>query len=94
VLRANLKEIFKCRDLAVHPLGTATAPVLHPELQTGVEWRFDAFRAENARPIVQTAHSMIQELVTKGKPANVEIARYAEGLRNQLAVAKPSGSEA
>jgi hypothetical protein len=89
-LRANLKEIFKFRDLAVHPLGAATAPVLHPELQTGVEWRFDTFRAENARPIVQTAHSMIHELVTEGKPTTIEIARYAEGLRNRLAGSKPS----
>jgi hypothetical protein len=92
VLRGNLNEIFKFRDLAVHPSGAATAPVLHPELQTGVEWRFAAFRAENARPLVQAARSIIDELVTKGRPTTPEIARYAEGLRNQLAVSGPTNS--
>lgn len=85
VLRNNLQQIFKFRDLAVHPSGNATAPVLHPELGTGVEWRFGAFRADNARPLVHIAHDTIQELVTNGKPATPEIARYAEGLRNSLA---------
>ena len=92
MLRGNLNELFKFRDLAVHPSGAATAPVLHPELQTGVEWRFAAFRAENARPLVQAARSIIDELVTKGKPTTPEIASYAEGLRNQLAVSGPTNS--
>lgn len=85
VLRGNLKEIFKYRDLAVYPSGDTAAPVLHPELQIGVEWRFAAFRTENARPLVQAAHSIIHELATKGKPATPEIARYTEGLQNLLA---------
>jgi hypothetical protein len=91
-LRGRLKEIFKFRDLAVHPSAAPTAPVLHPELQTGVEWRFAAFRAENARIIVRTARSIIDELVTKGKPTTPEIARYADGLRNQLAASGSTGS--
>jgi hypothetical protein len=84
VLRNCLKEILKFRDLAVHPSGNIRAPVLHPELQTGVEWRFTVFRAENAEAIVREATNVIHELVTKGTPANVDIHRYTEGLKGLL----------
>jgi len=94
VLRNNLKEVFRFRDLAVHPSGDTAAPVLHPELQTGVEWRFAVFRADNATALVQAARSVILELVTKGNPSTPEIARYIEGLRNLLAPQLPAGGEA
>jgi hypothetical protein len=32
VLRGNLKELYRLRDLAVHPSGKIEAPILHPEL--------------------------------------------------------------
>jgi hypothetical protein len=86
ILRENLKMIFEFRDQAVHPSGDTAAPVMHPELQIGVEWRFAKFRADNARPLVREARVIIQELVTKGRPATPEIARYAEALRDQLAL--------
>src|SRR5665811_728635 len=37
-IRGIVKEIFRLRDLAAHPSGDIASPVLHPELQTGVEW--------------------------------------------------------
>lgn len=37
-LRANLKAIYRYRDLAVHPSGRIEAPMLHPELDLGMEW--------------------------------------------------------
>jgi hypothetical protein len=80
ILRQNLKEIFRFRDMAVHPAGNTAAPVLHPELQVGVEWRFDAFRADNARAIVMQAQNTIVELVATGRPSTPEIAKYAEAL--------------
>jgi hypothetical protein len=83
-LRNCLKEIFKFRDLAVHPLGNIREPVLHPELGIGVEWRFAVFCAENAAAIVGAATNVIHELVTKGTPANADIQRYTEGLKGLL----------
>jgi hypothetical protein len=93
VLRNSLKQVFRFRDLAVHPSGDTAAPVLHHELQVGVEWRFDVFRADNARPLVQAVRNIIHELVTKGKPSSPEIARYVEGLRNLLAPQLPAGEK-
>lgn len=84
-LRQNIKEIFRLRDMAVHPSGNVSAPVFHPELQVGVEWRFALFRAENAKAVVQSAQSIIHELVANGKPSKPEIQRYIDGLRNLFA---------
>lgn len=83
-LRKNLKEIFRVRDMAVHPLGNVAAPVFHHELQVGVEWRFELFRADNARAIVEAARSIVHELVAKGKPSTPEIQRYVDGLRDLI----------
>lgn len=52
-LRKTLHEIFKVRDMAVHPTGNVSAPVFHPELQIGVEWRFALFRADNAEALCE-----------------------------------------
>ena len=79
-LRQNVKEIFKVRDMAIHPIGNVAAPVLHPELQVGVEWRFALFRADNAEAIVGGARSIVHELVAKGKPSTPEVQRYIDGL--------------
>jgi hypothetical protein len=84
-LKSDLREIFRFRDLAVHPPGNVRAPVLHPELQVEVEWRFVAFCAENATAIVNKVQSIVQELTNKGKPSNPEIQRYIEGLRSLMA---------
>jgi hypothetical protein len=83
-LRNFLKEMFRVRDLAVHPSGNIGEPVLHPELDTGVEWRFEVFRADTAEAVVRTATNVIHELVTKGTPANADVRRYTEGLKGLL----------
>jgi len=84
VLRQNVKEIYRFRDLAVHPSGKLQAPLLHPELNVGVEWRFAYFRAARAEMLVNASIAIIQELVNNGKPTEVAIIRYAQGLRDRL----------
>jgi len=54
-LRQMLKEIYRFRDWAVHPPAGFSLPVQHPESGTGVEWRFVAFRFDNARAAVRSA---------------------------------------
>jgi hypothetical protein len=83
-LREALKDIYKFRDLAVHPSGEVAAPVLHEELQVGVEWRFAIFRAANAEKLVNLARQIVCELVSKGTPANAKVERYAKGVRARL----------
>jgi len=84
VLRQNLRAIYKLRDKAIHPTGKLEAPVLHPELQVGVEWRFSDFRFENAYLVVRETLNMLCELVTSGKPQNSGVLKYAEAVRPKL----------
>lgn len=90
-LRQNLREIYRLRDLAVHPSGRMEAPIVHPELGVGVEWRFAYFRAANAELIVNAALRILWELAYQGKPRHPEIQKYIDGLRPRLAELLPHG---
>jgi hypothetical protein len=91
VLRQNLKEIYRLRDLAVHPSGKVEAPLIHPELGVGVEWRFACFRAHNAELLVNAASRILWELAYEGKPKHPEIEKYLDALRPRLAELFPDG---
>ncbi|HEV7607228.1 MAG TPA: hypothetical protein VGO61_07815 [Steroidobacteraceae bacterium] len=90
-LRANLKEMFRIRDLAVHPSGKIDAPLFHPELDVGVEWRFAYFRASNAELIVNAATQILWELSNRGKPSNSALQEYSKGLAQRLTIHFPDG---
>jgi hypothetical protein len=90
-LRENLKQIYRFRDLAVHPSGKIQAPILHPELNVGVEWRFAYFCATNAENVVNATTAMLWDLANQGKPANDKIANCVKGLKARLDVLFPSG---
>lgn len=91
LLRKNLKEIYKYRDLAVHPSGKIQEPILHPELDVGIEWRFVYFRAYNAKVIVSNTGSIIWELANKHQPTHPKIAEYQKTLINRLQEIFPTG---
>jgi hypothetical protein len=90
-LRANLKEIYRFRDLAVHPSGKVKAAIHHPELDVGVEWRFVAFRASNAELAVTGAGAMLWELAHHGKAKEPRITEYQTGLAKRLGEIFPEG---
>lgn len=59
-----LSEIYRFRDLAVHPDPKLARPVLHPDLGgVGTEWRFVFFHYENAKPLVGVALGMVVQLL-------------------------------
>ena len=90
-LRDNLKEIYRIRDLAVHPSGKVEAPIYHPELGVGVEWRFAYFRAANAELISSVATWMIWELCKNGTPKDHDIKEYVSKLSDRLDQIFPGG---
>jgi hypothetical protein len=90
-LRANLKEIYRYRDLAVHPSGKIGAPLLHPELDVGMEWRFVFFRAKNAELAVQVAAAMLWDLANNGKPKDPKVTEYQKALAARLGEIYPAG---
>jgi hypothetical protein len=84
-LNESLRDIYRLRDLAVHPSGQPDSAILHPELQVGVEWRFAYFRHRNADAVVRAAARLLIELTNKGKPKNQDVRKYMEGLKNRIA---------
>ena len=83
-LRQNLKEIYRYRDLAIHPSGIVQEALHHPELQVGTEWRFVYFRASNAALSVACSAAMIWDLANNGEPSSEAIAKYQQTLRVRL----------
>jgi hypothetical protein len=65
-LCSALKLAFEARDLAVHPKGNFSTPILHPDLGHYTEWRFVQFRYETAHTIVRAALAFTRELTSKG----------------------------
>lgn len=64
-LRAVLKEVYRFRDEAVHPSTKFSEPVLHPDLQIGVERRFVMFSFSNARQLVRAALALSKTLASR-----------------------------
>ncbi|WP_242101932.1 hypothetical protein [Lysobacter sp. M2-1] len=90
-IRGNLKEIYRFRDLAVHPSGKIEAPTYHPELDVGVEWRFAFFRASNAEQVSNIATWIIWELSKNGSPKDHDVKEYVTNLNARLDQIFPSG---
>jgi hypothetical protein len=83
-LGKNLGEIFRFRDLAVDPSGKSDAPILHPGLGVGVEWRFAYFRCANALLIVKVTLRLIWELLLSDKPKDADVQTYIDALRSRI----------
>lgn len=80
----NLGEIFRFRDLAIDPSGKSDAPILHPGLGVGVEWRFAYFRCANALLIVKVTLRLVWELVASDKPKDAGVQQYIGALRPRI----------
>ena len=83
-LRQNLGEIFRFRDLAVDASSKNGAPILHPELHVGGEWRFAYFRCENTALIVRATLQLIRGFVVSDKPKDADVQKYLDGLKPRL----------
>jgi hypothetical protein len=92
LLRANLKWLYSYRDMAVHPAGKIAAPLLHPELNVGMEWRFVYFRARNAEMAVMGAAGGLWDLATNRRSKDAKITEYQKGLRARLQEIFPGGA--
>lgn len=80
-VREMLKEIYRFRDLAVHPDPKLAQPLVHPDLKVGTEWRFVFFRFDNAKALVNASLSLIVQLLDVPNDKNNALKRYAEEAR-------------
>ncbi|MCL6260471.1 hypothetical protein M3O96_15315 [Aquiflexum sp. TKW24L] len=76
ILKQTLKEIFRFRDMAIHPKGDIEHPILHPDLGVGVEWRFVYFSYANSKVIVDEGLKRLHELLSKQGIKNKELEKY------------------
>jgi hypothetical protein len=83
-LRQNLGEIYRFRDLAIDSSSKSDAPILHPELRVGGEWRFAYFRCENALLIVRATLRLLRGLVVSNKPKDADVQKYIDVLRSRF----------
>jgi hypothetical protein len=83
-VRKILQEIAKYRGWAVHPPCDQQAPVHHPEIARGVEWRFMAFRYLNAQLTVRMALNFAHVFASHPRPRTKELAAYCQGLCSTL----------
>ena len=83
-VRQCLSEILRFHDLAINPSQKSGTTVFHPGLAAAVEWRFAYFRYENALLIVRATLRLIWELVAFGKPNEVDVQKYVDGLRQKV----------
>lgn len=53
-IKLAASQIIKLRDMAVHPSLELKNTVLRPEISVGVDWKFSAFRFENAKNCLES----------------------------------------
>lgn len=92
ILRNNLKEIYRYRDMAVHPSNKLQEAIYHPELKVCVEWRFAYYSASNAELVVNAVGGMLWELCNNGKPADTNISKCITPLKIRIQEIFPDGN--
>jgi hypothetical protein len=72
------KDYFRFRGWAVHPPADYRTPLLHDVLEVGVEWRFVAFSATNARTSVGGITKGIAQLLGAPRSHGKEFQSWCE----------------
>lgn len=83
-VRNYLNKIMSLRDMAVHPLGKIDEPILHPELNLGMEWRFVTFRYLNAKAVLGVCLSIIDQLILCPHDKFEHLKGYCKGLEPRI----------
>ncbi|MFI0374211.1 hypothetical protein ACH35V_40680 [Actinomadura sp. 1N219] len=88
-LRKILKELYKFRDWAVHPPGDFRQPILHPDIDAGVEWRFIAYSASNAKKIYDAIMQVLTLLFQRVRPGFDDLEKWANACNSRLTQDSP-----
>jgi hypothetical protein len=84
-IREVLRQCFELRDRAVHPKTGTDKPVLHPEANIISDWRYSAFRYENAKAVVGHALSIIYQTAIQDKKGRcVELKKTCEKQKKEI----------
>jgi len=89
-LEEFLRRLFELRNWAVHAPNDFRRPVEHPDLGLGVEWRFVAYSAMNARTLLDATVSLLEQIFRFAEERSSEIVReWAQSGEERLRLALP-----
>lgn len=74
-------EVFRFRDWAVHPSGSFRQPIQHDLIDVGVEWRFMAFRADNAVKVVRGTTSILSQCISSPRPGKEKLVEWCNAAK-------------
>lgn len=80
-----LSQVFRFRGAAVHPGSEYREPVYRPELDSGVDWHFAVFRAENAVVSATGTVSIFDALIHRSVSRSGEIADWRPNAQKAMA---------
>lgn len=83
-LNEMLRNLYRYRNWAVHPQSEYQAPVSHPVLNVGIEWRFVAFRYENADALTRFTREVFLACLEAPKPDLKDLRRWAAAKKEQV----------
>ncbi len=84
-IRERIRELFRFRDWAVHPGSQFRDPILRADIDSGVDWHFMVFRADNAVGAVAKTVSMMDVLVARMLRGSEELRQSHPGARKAMA---------
>ena len=80
ILSQSVKEIYRFRDMAIHPLSNIEQAVMREDLGIGVEWRFACFTYLNSKLIVNEGLKRMKELVSSNAYTNEKLKIYCTSM--------------
>jgi hypothetical protein len=83
-VRERIKKLFQFRDWAVHPGSQFRSPILRADVDSGVDWHFMVFRADNAVGAVAMTVSMMDVLVARMLRGSEELRQSHAGARKAM----------
>lgn len=83
-LRYILQEVYKFRDWAVHPPSDFRQPVLHKDLDSGVEWRFVAYSAHNSEVIFNAIVRLMSVLFGHARLELKDLSKWVDAASKRL----------
>jgi len=63
-VRLVVREVYRFRDMAVHPSSAAAQVVLHPDLNKGTDWRYVSFSFASAQQAVWGSLNLVMQLLS------------------------------
>ena len=83
-LSSIVAQLYRFRDLAVHPAAKFTHPVPHPILGSATEWRFVSFGYDSAHAAVRGALALVVQLVRAPRAEKGPVVDYCTDLAKRV----------